>query len=409
MNWCGGAVQAAMAESALSNAFVEGDMVDSSADPDAQPVHAYMPGYASPNSRQEAAQRRLMRRHVELCETEDECVRYMSRLACCLHSFITTGPWNRGDKCVFTCTHDALQSASRVHIGVRGKLAASLTDAHRLGSVFEGEVRDDLIKWHSVFEEAASACSSILRSSECGEEQIEALDLLMRPTQRLMQYRLFLEEMLSDCRILDSAPLTLPAALEESLAAVKAVCVAVNENRRERERVERVMLLAERVQGVPEGVSLNRRGRILLLEQEAVMQKNCAAYRTLVLFNDALLVLQGSEQRSFSFFTASAPADAAPHAQPELHFRDLISLAGLDPVSSVVAEPPAASRDGADLGTAAARERSWSFELRGRVFYAAEAVVRELVHAVQEAVLALAESSRVQEDDARACADFGAG
>ena len=93
MNWRGGAVPAAMAESALSDAFVEGDTVDSSADPDSQPVHAHVLGYASPHSRQEGAQRRLMRRHVELCETEDECVRYMSRLACCLHSFITTGPW----------------------------------------------------------------------------------------------------------------------------------------------------------------------------------------------------------------------------------------------------------------------------------------------------------------------------
>ena len=248
---------------------------------EAQPMAHRSP--ASLHTKQEAAHRRLTRRHVELCETEDECIRNMSRLTLCLSAFSASGVWLRGDVRVFNCTRDVLRAAVQAHMEVRAALSASLADAHRLGSVFDTVIADQMIEGHSAFEEAASACSSIIREAGGGEENMEALDLLMRPTQRLMQYRLYLEEMLSDCTILESSPPSLRAALQQGLEAVKRICAAVNENRRERERVERVGLIAERVVGVPEGVTLLKRDRLFLLDQDTFMQKDCTSYRKLVL------------------------------------------------------------------------------------------------------------------------------
>lgn len=242
-----------------------GDAAEADNESEAQPVaHRSL---ASPHTKQEAAHRRLMRRHVELCETEDELLRNMSRLTLCLSAFSSSGVWTRGDERVFNRTHDVLRAASQAHLEVRAGLAASLADAHRLGSVFDAGLAEQMAECHSALEDAASACSSIIREAGSGEENLEALDLLMRPTQRLMQYRLFLQEILADCTILQSSPPSLLAAIEQGLEAVKRICGAVNEKRRQRERVERVGLIAERVVGVPEGVTLIRRDRLFLLDQ----------------------------------------------------------------------------------------------------------------------------------------------
>lgn len=88
------------------------------------------------------------------------------------------------------------------------------------------------------------------------------MDLLLRPTQRLMKYPLFFEALADDALAMDRAgepgAVALASELAEALAQTREIAKEVNAAKRLREQHERVHELAHCVGDVPEGVYIAR-------------------------------------------------------------------------------------------------------------------------------------------------------
>ena len=274
------------------------------------------------------------RRQIEVLETEDEMLRNAQRLGCVLRMWVDDAEWtsHRPSRALLVNTHDTLRALRQVHKDVRALVAASLGgEARKIAQVFAPAMCARLEQWHSQYEESATRLSSILHARHPragGDEELQrvALDFLLRPTQRLMKYPLFLDELAKHA--CDDA---LCQALTEATAAARGVAAHVNDAKRLREQHDRVYVLAESIRDVPEGVLIGNPRRRVLMEASNIMQKGREGYRRLFVLNDAVIVCKQGMKKVES--SAGAPED--------VRFKDLISLRYLSPrmLPSVITPP----------------------------------------------------------------------
>jgi len=361
-----------------------------------------MSGIMREGSMTPSPQRRFERRQIEILETEDEACRNMQRLGFLLRER-SDDAWASTPAHLLTSTHDTLRALREVHKEVRAQLAAARgfgpdpKGVAHLRRAFSPVMRARLVAWHSQYEERATQISAILQARQrpsspqeppvaAGAEQQEraALDLLLRPTQRLMKYPLFLEALADDARAMDRAgkpgAATLASELAEALAQAREIATEVNAAKRLREQHERVRELAQSVGDVPEGVRIARTRRRVLIEAGNVMQRGREGYRTLFVFNDALLVCKQGMRK----------VESSGSALQDLRFKDLISFRGISQRLCPSIIPPSAFLQPAGADDVASRgvdahvadaliperygqalsmkERAFSFELRGRCF-----------------------------------------
>ena len=362
-----------------------------------------MPAAGGEQERREA---QFERRTIEVLETEDEMLRNMQRLGAVLRAYVDDAVWaaHRPSRALLVTTHDTLRALRQVHKDVRALAAASLGSGDggargkhtsRLAQIFAPAMAARLGQWHSQFEESATRLSALLHArqrpppSAGGEElQREALDLLLRPTQRLMKYPLFLDALAQH-----AGDDEVGQTLAHAAAAARGVAAAVNDAKRLREQYERVRVLADCIREVPEGVVIDHPRRRVLMEASNIMQKGREGYRRLFVLTDAVVVCKQGMKKVES---SGAPED--------VRFKDLISLRYLSPqmLPSVITPPAllASLRDevgedadaavsdlsiaekyGAGLST---KERAFSFELRGRCFLGPQVLVSRLVGAIRE-------------------------
>jgi hypothetical protein len=274
------------------------------------------------------------RRQIEVLETEDEMLRNAQRLGCVLRTWVDDAGWasQRKPRALLVTTHDTLRALRQVHKDVRALVAASLGGgARKIAQVFAPAMCARLEQWHSQYEQCATRLSSLLHARHPragGDEELQrvALDLLLRPTQRLMKYPLFLDELAKHA--CDDA---LCQALTEAAAAARGVAAHVNDAKRLREQHDRVYVLAESIRDVPEGVVIGNPRRRVLMEASNIMQKGREGYRRLFVLNDAVIVCkQGMKKVEFSAGVSE-----------DVRFKDLISLRYLSPqmLPSVITPP----------------------------------------------------------------------
>ena len=89
-------------------------------------------------------------------------------------------------------------------------------------------------------------------------------DLLVRPSQRVMKYGLFLEEMAADA--LRSEQPELELSLRDTARQVKEIVTNINERIRGIQRRERVQMIAARVRAIPADVRLVEHGREFVID-----------------------------------------------------------------------------------------------------------------------------------------------
>jgi hypothetical protein len=339
------------------------------------------------------------RRQVEILETEDEMLRNMQRLGGILREWCqdSSSVPPRLSRGLLISTHDTLRALRQVHKEVRAQLAAGRRGGghsiEHVRQLFSPVMRSRLVEWHSSYEEKATQVSAIFQErqhlSVPHDPQHEghvraALDLLLRPTQRLMKYHLFLEALISDANEMDRSGMegaaVLASTLEESLVLARDVVEKVNDAKRLREQHERVRALTECVCDVPEGVRIAHSRRRVLAEAGNIMQRGREGYRTLFVLNDAVLVCKQGMRK----------IESAGSALHDLRFKDLISLRGISQRLCPSVIPPSAyihahgaedaGSEGVDSNVSGAlfaekyghtlttKERAFSFELRGRCF-----------------------------------------
>lgn len=340
------------------------------------------------------------RRQIEILETEDEMLRNMQRLGGILREWSDSRPSlpsPRLTRFLLTSTYDTLRALRQVHKEVRAQLAAGRSrrgqTIEHVRQMFSPVMSARLVEWHSKYEEKATEISTILQAPRgsdvahdepdaCRNEAHErvALDLLLRPTQRLMKYPLFLEALIGDAHSMDKAgtegAAVLASTLTETLELAREVVEKVNDAKRLREQHERVRALANCVGDVPEGVRIAHSRRRVLVEAGNMMQRGREGYRTLFVLNDAVLVCKQGMRK----------VNTAGSILHDLRFKDLISLRGISQRLCPSVIPPSGfsqARGADDFGSMdvsdalvaekyghalSTKERAFSFELRGRCF-----------------------------------------
>jgi hypothetical protein len=357
--------------------------------------------------RQEEAHRKFERRLIEVLETEDEALRNMQRLGGLLREWIDDESWPSNARSLLITVHDTLRALRQVHKHVRGLVAAALGrephHARKVAEIFSSKMGARLVEWHSKYEEGATQLSKILHArqdasvSNGRDDERKALDLLLRPTQRMMKYSLFLDALLEHAPLMRCGEQddTLVHVLREANAAVRNLVHQVNQGKLHRDQLQRVHELASRVRDVPEGVVISKLRRRVIFEAGNIMQRGREGYRKVFVFNDAVLVCKQGMHK----------VDSNIGALEEMRFKDLISLRGISLQQCPNVIVPSAllsSVGGGDAGNLdpktpsvseaaisenypqSSKERAFSLELRGRLFLAPKLLITQLVDAIRE-------------------------
>ena len=316
----------------------------------------------TPSTPRSAAAGRIGKRYKELLETECTLCDDMDQLIATLTVASQDKTWNLRPEHVqlIQRTCSSVSELVRVHSSIRERMAM-FACPDQLAGTFQ-IVKDELVTVHGEFQ-TLSTCVMVVLQKRAGGQVIgdravgttvksegslaAALapiqDLLVRPSQRVMKYGLFLDEMAADAR--RSEQLDLEANLQQTGQLVRGVAADINERIRGIQRRERVQMIAARVRAVPSGVSIIKPGREFVLDDGNFREMDIdtsgrgrgrAGYRHLYLFSDALLVCKPGENLLRQVFSSKSK-------DQDLKFKRLISLNSIKPSEyPCVCEPPAA-------------------------------------------------------------------
>lgn len=262
----------------------------------AQPaLQAAAPSPAA-NSPRTAAAERVGKRYKEMLESECQLCDDMQQLIATLTLLSQDKAWKLRPEHVKliqrTCSsiHDLVQ----VHSGVRERMAMFAGSPLSLTEIFSGN-RDEMVTVHGEFQ-TLSTCVMVVLQKKAGGQVIgdravgttmksegslaaalaPVQDLLVRPSQRVMKYGLFVEEMAADAR--RSQQTDLEKTLQETTKIVRGIAMDINERIRGIQRRERVQMIATRVRAVPADMSIVKPGREFILDDGNFREKVGTAF-----------------------------------------------------------------------------------------------------------------------------------
>ena len=324
--------------------------------PDMPELHGSQPVVATALTHFSAAEERINKRYKEMLESECTMCEGMQHLLAALHNLTQDKAWKLGQGHVELVerTRSCVDDLVRVHSAIREKMATFAGVPVQLTAIFESS-KDDLVTAHGQFQTLSTCVMAVLQKKAGGQvvgdravgtavkkegslaaELLPIQDLLVRPSQRVMKYKLFLEEMATDAR--RSENWKLEKELQETVSIVGSIVTDINERIRRIQRRERVNMIAARVRGVPSDVSIVKAGREFLLDDGFFRERGRAGYRHLYLFNDSLLVCKPGENLLGKVFSLSHDQD--------LKFKRLIPFSSLRPsIYPQVCEPSIQNAD----------------------------------------------------------------
>jgi len=316
----------------------------------------------TPKTPQSAAAERIGKRYKEMLESECQMCEDMQQLIATLTLLSQDKAWKLRPEHVQliqrTCStvHDLV----RVHSAIREKMAMFAGCTNALTEVFTGS-QEEMVTVHGEFQ-TLSTCVMVVLQKKAGGQVIgdravgttlkaegslaaalaPVQDLLVRPSQRVMKYSLFLDEMAADAR--RSEQFDVEKTLRETLKVVRGITMDINERIRGIQRRERVQMIATRVRAVPSDMSIVKVGREFIMDDHKFREKGRAGYRSLYLFNDSVLVCKTEESKKSNMLR-----NWWTQADQDLKFKRLIPLSSLKPSEyPVVCNPDSASLDSPD-------------------------------------------------------------
>lgn len=257
------------------------------------PPAASSDGSGTPQS---AAAQRIGKRYNEMLESEFGMVQDLQQLIAALTVLSQDKAWKLRDEHVQLIhrTSSTVNDLVRVHSTIREMMQMFAGSPAGLAQVFLGS-QDDLVTVHGEFQ-TLSTCVMVVLQKKAGGQVIgdravgttlkaegslaAALapiqDLLVRPSQRVMKYGLFLEEMATDAKRSEQPELEL--TLRDTARQVKEIVANINERIRGIQRRERVQMIAARVRAIPADVRLVEHGREFLIDDGNFRERGRAGY-----------------------------------------------------------------------------------------------------------------------------------
>jgi len=259
----------------------------------AAPAGTPSPAASTPRT---AAAERVGKRYKEMLESECQLCDDMQELIATLTLLSQDKAWKLRPEHVkliqrtCSCIHDLVQ----VHSGVRERMAMFAGSPLSLSEIFSGN-RDEMVTVHGEFQ-TLSTCVMVVLQKKAGGQVIgdravgttlksegslaaalaPVQDLLVRPSQRVMKYGLFVEEMAADARRSEQAELE--KTLQETTKIVRGIAMDINERIRGIQRRERVQMIATRVRAVPADMSIVKPGREFILDDGNFREKVPASF-----------------------------------------------------------------------------------------------------------------------------------
>jgi len=286
----------------------------------------------------------------ELLSSETKVCESLNQLMQKLQEIEQDKAWKLGPEHVklITRTSGCCELLIQLHETIAEKVAMFVGPSH-LAGVFEAS-ENELITHHSEFQTLSSCVMVVLQKKAGGQvigdravgtspkmqdnlaSALHSLqDLLVRPSQLVMKYHLFLDEMVKD-----AAGSPDEENVRKCLNIAKRLTSEINERIRGIQRRERVVLIASRVRAVPPEIEIVKEGREFLLDDGYFREHGRAGYRHLYLFNDAVLVCKPGETVIGKFFTKN---------DRDLKFKRFIPLAAIKPSELPVVRDPAVSEE----------------------------------------------------------------
>ena len=285
------------------------------------PPAASSDGSGTPQS---AAAQRIGKRYNEMLESEFGMVQDLQQLIAALTVLSQDKAWKLRDEHVQLIhrTSSTVNDLVRVHSTMREMMQMFAGSPAGLAQVFLGS-QDDLVTVHGEFQ-TLSTCVMVVLQKKAGGQVIgdravgttlkaegslaAALapiqDLLVRPSQRVMKYGLFLEEMAADAArseqpeleltlrdtarqvtdytyrssYIDHTYVTHTHTLRDTARQVKEIVTNINERIRGIQRRERVQMIAARVRAIPADVRLVEHGREFVIDDGNFRERGRAGY-----------------------------------------------------------------------------------------------------------------------------------